>query len=222
MQAQGQIFFDRPPPKKLPQKPEGNNSGINKQTASGQGYQEGVKEAIKESAKNDVKSTPEQGEKEGLKEETKLEKISKNKLDNLVKQSNTPLLKFSTVFPFDLFPDEICIDLNQISILTKHFMYSERQSIPFKNMVDVDVTTDFFFASLTLLYRETVANSLSTSQNSLTITFLKKEDAKKARSIIDGIIIAIKENIDLAALEIPSLSQKLELVGGRHKIQPVP
>ena len=48
---------------------------------------------------------------------------------------------------------------------------------------------------------------------------MKKNDAKKARRIIQGIIAAHKEGVDLSSLAEEGLVEKLETLGGAGDIE---
>lgn len=135
------------------------------------------------------------------------QKNTKEQIEGLIKSTDTPLFTFSTIFPFDLFPDTVVIDTRKVSILNKEFFWSGRtQSIMIKDVRDVLVETSPFFAKLTVVDK-------GFTENSVSLRFLKKSDALKARRIIQGLIIAADQNIDLTKLKPEEVGQKVEELG---------
>ena len=55
--------------------------------------------------------------------------------------------------------------------------------------------------------------------NSVSIGYLKKKEAVKARRIIDGVCTSIYDGIDIAAIEVAELAEKAEEIGrAREKL----
>jgi hypothetical protein len=130
-----------------------------------------------------------------------------NKISTLMENSDKPLYKCTAVWPFDFFPNEISIEVTQINVKKRFFYGSERvSSIPIKNLADVIVTTSPFFASLEII-------DSSFTENSVKISYLPKKDAEKAREIIQGLIVASKEGIDLTKLDVNAIKRKLQIIG---------
>lgn len=140
------------------------------------------------------------------KEEKKNE--DSKQLESLVDLSERELFKMSTVFPFDLFPDKVSIDLSKISIVYGNFLESETvQILPLQDVVDVIIETAPFFATLYIV-------DSNDPENPVKIGYLKKGEALKASRIIRGLLIAKKQNMDLLKLKgVPSLTEKLEKLG---------
>lgn len=132
------------------------------------------------------------------------------KFDSLVRGCRRMLLKISAVFPFDLFPDELIIDECKVSIICREFFFSEDiHSINIEMIKDVDVETGPFFAKLQIVPDGYPGHPLL-------VRFLRKKDANLARSIIQGLMVAKRNNIDLAKIDDPDLVNKLELLGKTH------
>ncbi|MBI3954649.1 hypothetical protein HY333_01255 [Candidatus Collierbacteria bacterium] len=149
-----------------------------------QGHQEAVKDLIKEADKN------------------------VQKFESIANRSATELYRLSTVFPFDFFPDTIIIDLAKVSLVTRVFFFTERiHSVFIQDILDVFIETSLFFATLNIVDQGFV-------ENLITIRYLKKDQAIKARRIIQGLVVARKQGIELSAL-IPTsdLVSKLENIG---------
>lgn len=139
-------------------------------------------------------------------------KQAEEKLSNLTKQSRIVLFKCSSVFPFDFFPDEMSIEPTQVNLNKKIFFWTDRMtSVPIKNISDVIVQTGPFFASISVLDQ-------FFKENSVEIMWLKKSDAQRARKIIQGLIVAVKENIDIARIEPRKLVKQAEELGEMQAI----
>jgi hypothetical protein len=148
-----------------------------------------------------------QAQVEGAKEQVKAQQQNEEKLDQLLSQSTHVLYKLVTVFPFDFFTDEISIGPSQIDICIRtFFMTKQMHSIPIKNIADVFIHTSLFFASLKII-------DSSFIENSVTISYLKKHEAIRARDIIQGLVIASKEGIDITKVPEDVLLEKIEIIG---------
>lgn len=140
------------------------------------------------------------------KKETAYQKASEE-LSKLARGSARVILDIKAVFPFNFFPDEVIVDEAKVSIHTHYFFYTkEVRSIEFKDIFNVVVQQGVIFAKLEIIDR-------FFSQEPVTIEFLKKNDAIRARRIIQGMMIANKEGIDTQALPIDELMKKLDRIG---------
>jgi hypothetical protein len=134
------------------------------------------------------------------------------KLEKLILNSQRTLFLLSSVFPFDLFPDQISIEPMQINVSKKSFFATYHvQSIPLKNVADVFLQTSLFFATLKII-------DSSYIENSIKVEYLPKDKACRARRIIMGLVIAMKENIDLSRLPIHDLALKAEQLGDAREV----
>lgn len=150
--------------------------------------------------------------KEVKKADKKEEQISDRKLKELVNSAYQPLYRLSSVFPFDFFPDHITIELSQINIVINQFLSDRRQSIAYEDIYDVYVDNSLFFSTIKILDKHF-------RDNELKINFLKKEEATKARRIIQGLVIAHKEKIDLTNMNQEEVIKKIEDLGKIHGIE---
>lgn len=134
------------------------------------------------------------------------------KLDTLIRNSQKTLYIISAIFPFDLFPDQISIEPTQINVVKKSFFATYHvQSIPLKNVADVFLQTSLLFATLKII-------DSSYIENSVKIEYLPKDKACRARRIIMGLVIAMKENIDLSRLQVKDLALKAEQLGDAREV----
>jgi hypothetical protein len=153
-----------------------------------------------------------QGITAAKKESAKTEEINKDRFHNLVKASNSTLYKLASVFPFDFFTDEISIEITQINVIKRLFFATAHlQTIPIKNVADVFVQTSILFASLRII-------DSSYIENSIQVDNLKKSDAVIARRIIQGLVIANKEGIDLAKIPRSTLFSDIENLGMAQEV----
>lgn len=135
-----------------------------------------------------------------------------DKFDTLVSGCERVLVKISAVFPFDLFPDELIVDECKVSIVFREFFFSEDiHSVNIEMIKDVDIESGPFFARLQIIPDGFLPHPLI-------IKYLKKKEAVRARSVIQGLMVAKRNNIDLGKIDTPDLVNKLEVLGRTHVI----
>ncbi len=128
------------------------------------------------------------------------------KLNELLVNSKI-LFKARTVFPFTFFPDEIIIDKDKISIISKSFFSSDRhQSVLVKNIADCFVDTSIIFGTLNI-------RDKYFEDNEIAIDYLKKKDAIYARDIICGLIICHEKEVDISEIKKADLLLYLIEIG---------
>ncbi len=133
------------------------------------------------------------------------------RFDSLVSGCRRMLLRIRALFPFDLFPDEVIIDECKVSVVFHEFFFSEDiHSINIEMIRDVDIETGPFFAKLQI-----VPDGYPSKP--LVVRYLKKRDAIRARSIIQGLMVVKRRNIDLGKVNDADLADKLEMLGKTHK-----
>lgn len=141
-------------------------------------------------------------------ESTGLDKDTQ-KLNNLMNLSDNRLLKLCTVFPFKLFKDTIVIEQKSVIIEKKNFfLSSEIYPISIKDILSPVVSTGIFFATFHLELGPTGIH-----ENPPVISFLKKNEAMRARRVIMALIICDKEGIDLTKMNKDEVLRKLDDVG---------
>lgn len=157
--------------------------------------------------KTDQDKQQEKGQAEAIKEIVKEDEKSKLKLNELLDRSNKVLGKVTTIFPFVLFPQNVIVDAAKINIVSSTFFFSEHiHSVMIKDVSDVVVETDLFFATLKII-------DSGYTENAITISFLPKEKTKELGKIIQGLVVAAKEGVDLSILDQKDLAQKVEQIG---------
>lgn len=141
------------------------------------------------------------------KEALKSEKTMEQKFEDLVDRSKKVLYKLQSVKPMDPFPDIVEIDVSQVHITFTSFFRSKRlHSIAIKDISDVFVETSYFFATLKIVDRNFIENEVS-------VPYLKREEAIKAKKIVQGLMIGDREKIDFSQIHDGDLAKKLEELG---------
>lgn len=147
------------------------------------------------------------GFEDAVQEEIKDLARNQRKFEGLVKNSEKILFKAKSVFPFTLFPDEMTIDPVKVNVISKEFFSAERiHCIYIKNILDVFLDVGPLFATLRIVDQ-------SFTENTVIVAFLKKSDAYKARRIIQGLIVAHQQEIDINGIMDDNLTEKLERLG---------
>jgi hypothetical protein len=135
----------------------------------------------------------------------------KKKLESIVKESYGVLAKAQTVFPLTLFRDAISIDRHKLTIIYRSFFGVEQTvSIPIADIKNIQADHGPFFGSLTI-------SSDNFVNNTQTIRYLWNSDAIKIQKLVEGIQVAIKEDVDLSAIDTKELRKLLTKLGERHK-----
>lgn len=136
-----------------------------------------------------------------------IQEKEKEKLKNLMVGTQKLILRIKSAIPFELFPDEISIDINKVNFVFRHFMAGEQShSFDLDEIVGVEADTAPFFASLNFTFK-------STQNPPITIKFLKKKEAVLMRRLIDGLKIAKKNNIDLSKLDNETIVNQISQLG---------
>ena len=117
------------------------------------------------------------------------------------------LFRARSVFPFKFFPAEVTIEAAAVNISNQTFFFSkEIASIPLKEVLSAEVHTGLYFAKLTVI-------DIRYNQEPLSIEYLKKEEAMKARRIIQGLLIAFHEDLSTDGLSIEEQVTYFEKLG---------
>lgn len=142
-------------------------------------------------------------DREGIKEGVKHE------LDfgNLVEKSDQLLIKIKAVFPFDFFPNEISVDVNKVNIVNNYFLSQRVHSILIKDISDIYLDSSILFASLNII------DWGFNNNKSITINYLKKDEASQTLNIIQGLMVSSRQNIDLSKIDVPDFKNKVEILG---------
>src|SRR5581483_2822967 len=137
-----------------------------------------------------IAEAKEKGHEEFLKEDAKEEEKATQQLEDLVGMADLILFQVDSANPLELFPSTLIIDTAKASIIHRQFFATERvHSVMIKDVSDVFIDTSPFFAKLSIV-------DTGFTENEVAIEFLKKDDAVRARRIIQGLVIANQKEID--------------------------
>lgn len=133
------------------------------------------------------------------------EKTSEEQKTIIITEKTQVLVRATPVRLFDLAPDEITVDINRVNFINREFLGGTYvKSILISEITDVIIES----AALATLKIVEAHNKEVSS-----ISQLKYEDADKVRNIIQGIIIASKNKIDLTKIPQEKLPDELDKLG---------
>ena len=131
-----------------------------------------------------------------------------SQLDGLVKDAQKTVFKASSVFPFDIVPDRLVIDLTKVVIVRRELFGMETEhTILLDEVRDVDAEVNYFLGSLRIL--GSGPGAVWTSVNNL-----RKNDVHQAKDIIEGLLIAKRAQWDLTQVKSGELTQQVSALGG--------
>lgn len=148
-------------------------------------------------------------EREELKEGIKHE----HDFGNLVEKSEQVLIKIKAFSPFDFFPNEISVDVNKVNIVNNYFLSQRIHSVLIRDISDIYVDTGILFASLNII------DWGFNNNKSITINYLKKDEASRVLKIIQGLMVSTRQNIDLSKIDVPDFKNKVEILGEPSRVQ---
>jgi hypothetical protein len=135
---------------------------------------------------------------------------SARQLTEAVEQSQDMLFTATTVFPFTLFPDTVTIDREKVTVANRTFFrVAEIDSIRIEDILKVTADVGPFFGSAIIRTRYFNTSSLN-------VRFLWRSDALKLKRILQGYVIAKRNNIDCNVFTAPQLSKLLDDIGQGH------
>ena len=134
----------------------------------------------------------------------KQKRLDNKTIANLVKKSNRILLSISShAFPFDIFPNIINIEEERITIIKRHLLASEINSVDIKNISNIFINRTIFLSQLVII-------SKTYEENEIKIKNLRTKEAVFARRIIEGLRIFENKQIDTFSYSKEELIAKLE------------
>lgn len=137
-----------------------------------------------------------------------IKNIEEKKLRDTVKESDHIIVKAETVFPFRLFPTIVSIDRHKLTLVYRRFLGAHQTlSVPIENIKNIQANVGPFFGSLVI----TSDQFINSTQE---VDFLTKADTVKVQRIVQGAMVAVKEEIDISKVDIKKLREHLENLGG--------
>ncbi len=126
-----------------------------------------------------------------------------NRLDDMMAQSNRIIISASSMFPWDIFPNTINVEETRVTVIHRQLFSSQVHSVDIKNISNVFIDTDLFFAALTIV-------SATFEENNIKIMKLRKNQAILTRRIIEGLRMFIEKDIDTSKYTTADLINKLK------------
>lgn len=159
-------------------------------------------------AKNQLIQTTDQELKEEGKNEQTINKATKKEEDKqtvseLIKKSNRCIIRISSLFPWDLFPNTIEVEESRVTFIFHQFLASQTHSVDIKDISNVFIQSSLFFATLQIVSRTFV-------QNDITIGHLDAKKAARVKMIIEGLRTFAEHTIDTSNYEVDELIAKIE------------
>lgn len=169
----------------------------------------------REEQQNQASSSPEINAKHKSKGNDPVKDLER--LKDAVTTSLPTIIKAKAVFPFDLFPDTISIDRKKVTVVHRTFFFMQQTiSVQLQDIKNVEANLGPFFGSL-------IMTSQHFKNNVQHINFLKRSEVVEVQHILQGIIAAVNEKIDIASIDISKLRTMLKELGeGDVKEQPHP
>lgn len=137
------------------------------------------------------------------------EKSDKSKLEDAVKESHGILARATTVFPFTPFPDTVVIDRHKLTIVRRHLGTQQALSVPIENIKNVQADMGPIFGTLTI-----ISDQFVNSEQKL--EYLRRGDVEKIQKMVQGIVMATKEDIDVSEVDPDQLKALLTELGEGH------
>ncbi len=133
----------------------------------------------------------------------------RQQLGQALNQAQDVLFQTKTVFPFTLFPDVVVIDRSQVTVSHRAFWkVAEVISVRIEDILNVTANIGPFFGSVKISTR--YYNDQSPPYE---VHWLWREDALKAKRILQGYVIATQRQVNCSALSTQQLSGLLDELG---------
>ncbi|OGM11531.1 hypothetical protein A2Z22_00590 [Candidatus Woesebacteria bacterium RBG_16_34_12] len=134
----------------------------------------------------------------------KQKRLNNRAIANLVTKSNRILAGISShAFPIDLSPDIINVEEGRITIINRHLFSSEVHSVDIKDIANIFINRNIFFAQLVII-------SKTFEDNEVRIRNLRPKEAVFVRRIIEGLRIFENKQIETSGYTKEELIAKLE------------
>jgi hypothetical protein len=129
------------------------------------------------------------------------------KLTDLAEAENEPLYSLKGVFPFDFIPNVITIYRKKVSVVKKTAIFIVNiTNIPIESIHYVTVNANLFFATLEISDR-------FYSEQPIVVRFLRRPEAKIAMRMIEGLRLALSQEIDLTHIPKEKLLKDVLKIG---------
>lgn len=132
---------------------------------------------------------------------------SRQKFHQLIEKQSEVLFQIKTVFPFDLFPDQLTIRPNKIEVILNQFFFTNQiESVPLQDIAHVKVERSPFFAKLSI-------TNIRKRDTPIVLNFLMPHDAIKAKKLIEGLLVVQEAGADISTIDASKHVEELERLG---------
>lgn len=128
-------------------------------------------------------------------------------LETLAQESSETLCSVQSVFPFDFFPTTITVSRTKIDVIDQLFFFSKRiNSFLISEIGRIEVTTGLLFS--TILFRARTVDKLLVK-----VSYLNGSDAIKVQNVIQGLLIAKAEKVNMTQLNTTEVESSVSVMG---------
>lgn len=132
---------------------------------------------------------------------------AQQELQNLAQENQEILVRASGVFPFDFFPSTIMVTKSKIDIQQRFFGFtSSSASFLITDLARIEVTSGMFFS--TILLRAKVSDKILAK-----VSYLPKHQASQVQSVIQGLMIAEQEKVNVSNVDPQFVRDATEHIG---------
>ena len=142
-----------------------------------------------------------------MQDQNKQQTVAVTQLNNLAKDEDPVMMSLSTVFPFQIFPTVITVEKTKVNVRdTIFFGSSDIRSILIADISSVEAQSSLFFSTLKIEKR-------MPPEPPMLIRYLKKDEALKARRIIQGLMVSVQNKVDVTKVSTSELKDSIETLG---------
>jgi hypothetical protein len=126
-------------------------------------------------------------------------------------QASRELYRIRGTWPFDFYPDTLIIEELRIVVHLNYFPFQTViHTIPIHDIFTVTLSSSWPFASLGFMLGMAGGTTFQ-------LNYLKRREARRAKEIMDGLMIARKESIEIISPNAATIGQAAETIGGIKK-----
>lgn len=113
-----------------------------------------------------------------------------------IEQNNEYLFRCTSLFPFQLFPDEVILDKLKISIIKRDFFFTKRIiTLPLTGTVNVKVYKGPITSMLEMMDMSTL------NQQAIRVRHVLNDDAVTFHRLVEGIVIGMRQGVNFMDME---------------------
>ncbi len=132
---------------------------------------------------------------------------SLQEIEEKVEQDSLILYRATSIFPFEIFPTDVVVYRNKVDIIDRIFWGAQDiKTVMIPDIFQLEVQTTPFFSSISITNRQPMMPLIS-------VKFLKNNDALQLRAIIQGLVNAHYQKLDLSDLSPAQLIQQVKELG---------